>query len=151
MESWKWYCARTGKEEIAETRFRAVKAGARRSGLAAEQEEEDITELQAEGPLEHMDEDPGPSSRRAISVSSSSSFQAKVEPIEELPPGEDLEGDFAFVREFFGSGAGDTGTEEEVWQYMTSQVSPFAYAIVWELSLIVAEMYDGFNMERLLR
>lgn len=69
------------------------------------------------------------SSDKPISSPSSpilDAVRSKPEPHEDiLPTNEDVAGaeqDFDFVREFFASGAGDVGLEDEVWLTMTNRV-----------------------------
>jgi hypothetical protein len=147
VESWKWFCGRQRKDEVEDIRIRAVKASLRRSELALEQEDE-IEPEEDEEELQH--ENAALSNQGAISVSSSPPIRAKMEAVEEGVFEDELEGDFAFVKQFFASGAGDTGTEVEVWQNMTLQVSFAVDAFAWKLIYIAAEMQDGPNMEGLL-
>jgi len=111
VDSWKWFCGRQCKDEIEDIRIRAIKAGLRRNELALEQG--GGIESQEEEELQHEN------AECAISVSGSPQIHAKMEPVEETVLENELEGDFAFVKQFFASGAGDTGTEAEVWQNMT--------------------------------
>jgi len=110
-----WFCRRN-KDTIEEIRKKVEKGKRRKMDRLASQT--DQTQTIAD-----------PSSEMPGSAQLSATPTPKIpktEPCDEvLPMGDDSsrdeQEDFDFVREFFASGAGDRGTEDEVWKTMAIQ------------------------------